>query len=385
MGTKTTTLPLALLVLVVAAVMHREHLRAQWRPLAVACGVGLAVGGYWYLRNLVLHGSPLWPFVATPWGDPAPEVIAPSGDVVEQVYTRFLDTPRLTIDFLLSDWAKPFAGGYLLIAGALLAPLATRGRAVIASALVTALSLLLWMNAPFTGISEGDAGSSALTTVRYLLPTFAVGALTLCLAARERPYGRPYSLAALTIALGFTAWQLFDLGYPSAPPVTIVVGGALAGAALAGLTRLVPGRRDWPRVARLATVPAIVIAGLLLAMAASGFTQRFNAANVSEAGKLASAAPAMFEWFLSQPEWVDGDSPVAFSVVMNAALAGDRLQHRIDLVDALDTCREVDEHLRKGWVIVNRSWPNPPCYAGLTPRWKGGEFEVYGGEAPDGR
>ena len=167
--------------------------------------------------------------------------------------------------------------------------------------------------------------------------------------------------------------------------MTIVVGGALAGAALAGLTRLVPGRRDWPRVARLATVPAIVIAGLLLAMAASGFTQRFNAANVSEAGKLASAAPAMFEWFLSQPEWVDGDSPVAFSVVMNAALAGDRLQHRIDLVDALDTCREVDEHLRKGWVIVNRSWPNPPCYAGLTPRWKGGEFEVYGGEAPDGR
>ena len=79
----------------------------------------------------------------------------------------------------------------------------------------------------------------------------------------------------------------------------------------------------------------------------------------------------MFEWFLSEPEWVDGDSPVAFSVVMNAALAGDRLQHRIDLVDALDTCREVDEHLRKGWVIVNRSWPNPRCYVGLTPRWQG--------------
>ncbi len=126
-GTKTTTLPLALLVLVIAAVIHREHLRALWRPLALACGVGLAVGGYWYLRNLVLHGSPLWPFVATPWGDPVPEVIAPSGEVVEQVYTRFLDTPGRTIEFLLSDWAKPFAGGYLLIAGALLAPLATPG------------------------------------------------------------------------------------------------------------------------------------------------------------------------------------------------------------------------------------------------------------------
>ena len=251
-GTKTTTLPLGLLVLAIAAVVHRHRLTALWRPLAVACGVGLAVGGYWYLRNLVLHGSPLWPFVATPWGDPVPEVIAPSGDVVEQVYTRFLDAPRRTADFLLSDWAKPFAGGYLLIAGALLAPLATRTRAVLASTGVTALSLLLWMNAPFTGISEGDAGSSALTTVRYLLPTFTVGALTICLAARERPYGRPYALGALTLALGFTAWQLFDLGYPSAPPVAIVVAGALAGAALVGVTRLLPRRGDWPRLARLA-------------------------------------------------------------------------------------------------------------------------------------
>ncbi len=68
-GTKTTTLPLALLVLVLAFVAARRELRRLARPLALAGAAALALGGYWYLRNLVDHGSPFWPFVATPWGD----------------------------------------------------------------------------------------------------------------------------------------------------------------------------------------------------------------------------------------------------------------------------------------------------------------------------
>jgi hypothetical protein len=377
-GTKTTTMPLGFLVLAIAAYVHRARLRSLWRPLALACAVGLVVGGFWYLRNLVDHGSPLWPFVAAPWGDPEPEVIAPSGEVVEQVYTRLLDTPVDTLDFLLSNWARPFAGGFALILFGLLTPLAARSRAVLASTGVTAVSLLLWMAAPFTGISEGDAGEGALTTARYLLPTFTVAALTLCLAAREGRAGRAWSVGALGISLGFTAWQLFELGYPSVPSVTTVLAGAAVGAAVAGVALLLPiGRLDGPRAARLAAVPLVVIVALALSAMASNFVQRYTQANASEAAKLFSASTAMFNWFLEQDEYENGDDPIAFTVVMNAALAGDRLQHRIDLVDALEECPRVRERLREGWVIVNSSWPNKPCYGGLTPLWQGGEFSVY--------
>ena len=348
-GTKTTTLPLAALVLGLGVAVHRRDLGAHRRVLALATVAAVGVGGVWYLRNLVLHGSPFWPFVASPWGDPVPEVIAPSGEVVEQVYTRFLDTPVQTLDFILGNWARPFAGGLALIAAALLTPLVVRSRAVIGATVVTALSLVLWMNAPFTGISESDAGSGALTTMRYLLPTFTAAALTLCLAARDRGYARAYAIAALVLALGLTAWQLFDLGYPSAPrPAAVLLGAALA-AAIAGLAQLLPAQGvDWSRVVRLAPVPAVVLVGLALSVAASGFVERYNAANLSESRKFFSASPAMFDWFLKRPEYLNGDRPIAFTVVMNAALAGDRLQHRIDLVSALEGCAKVQDRLRSG-------------------------------------
>ncbi len=67
-GTKTTTLPLALLVLVIALVAARAELPRRARPLALAGAAAIAFGGYWYLRNLVDHGSPFWPFVETPVG-----------------------------------------------------------------------------------------------------------------------------------------------------------------------------------------------------------------------------------------------------------------------------------------------------------------------------
>jgi hypothetical protein len=382
-GTKTTTLPLTLLVLVIAAVIHRRRLTSLWRPLALPTGVALLVGGFWYMRNLVLHGSPFWPFVATPWGDPEPEVIAPTGEVVEQVYTRFLDTPVDTLDFVLGNWAKPFAGGLALLVAAMLAPLVARRRAVLAAAATTAASVLIWMNAPFTGVSEDDAGQGALTTMRYLLPAFAVAALTLGLTSREGRRGLGYALATLAVALGLTTWQLFDLGFPSVPAVSTVLAGAALGAFVGWLALLIPpGRLGWPR---FGAVPAVVLAGLVLSLAASGFVERYRSASVHEARRLASAFPAMFDWFLARPEFRNGDQPIAFTVVTNAALAGDRLQHRIDLVSAREGCRRVRARVRSGWVVVNKSWPNKPCFARIRPRWSGGEFVVYGGEGSDRR
>jgi hypothetical protein len=381
-GTKTTTLPLALLLLVIGGAIHRDRLRAMARPLALATGVALVAGGTWYFRNLILHGSPLWPFVATPWGDPVPKVIAPSGEVVLQVYTSFLDAPGTTTEFIADNAADPFLGGLALVAAALLAPVMARRRAVVAAAVTTAVSLLLWMNAPFTGVAEGRAGpAGGLTTMRYLLPTFVVAALTLALTSRKGRSARAYGVGALVVSLAITVWQLFDLGYPSVPGATTPLAGAvLAVLGAAGLAAVLRGRVPSSQTLPLATVPALVITGLALSAAASGFVERYNSANVSESRRLASATPALFDWFLGRPEFVDGDRPIAFTVVMNAALAGDRLQHRIDLVSALERCPRVRERVRDGWVVVNHSWRTRPCLDHMRPSYTGGEFAVYGGE-----
>src|SRR5918999_5271398 len=70
-GTKTTTLPLAALVLVLGLIAHRRRLRGLALPLGLAAVAALIVGGTSYVRNLVDHGSPFWPWGAAPRGDPA--------------------------------------------------------------------------------------------------------------------------------------------------------------------------------------------------------------------------------------------------------------------------------------------------------------------------
>ena len=378
-GTKTTTLPLTALLLVIAGVIHRERLRPMARPLALATAAALVAGGTWYFRNLILHGSPLWPFVATPWGDAVPKVIAPSGHVVPQVYTSFLDTPGTTTRFIVNKSADPFAGGLLMTACALVAPFIARRREVTAAAVTTLASLLIWMNAPFTGVPEGKVATpGGLTTMRYLLPTFTVAALTLALATRERRT-RAYGMVALVASLGLTLLQLFDLGYPSVPgPSTPLAGAALAVLGAAALAFVLRGRAPSVRAIGLATLPALVVAGLALSVAASGFVERYNTANVPESRRLYSATPAMFDWFLGRSDFAEGHKTIAFTVVMNAALAGDHLQHRIDLVSALEGCDRVRRLARTGWVIVNHAWPTRPCLTHLRPIWSGGEFAVYG-------
>lgn len=376
-GTKTTTLPLALIVLAFAGWASRSQLRGVARPLALAAVAGFVVGGYWYARNLVLHGSPFWPFVAAPWGDPTPKVIAPSGDVVEQVYTKFFDEPWATIDFVGSNWADPFAGGLVLIFAGLLAPLAAPRRTVVAAAGVTLLSLLLWMNAPFTGVSEGDAGSGALTTMRYLVPTFAAGAVTLALAAREGGRARVYALGGLGLGVAVTVWQLIGLGYPAVPTAATLLIGAVVGAAALYALSLVHIDLDWPRVLGLATVPAVVLAGLALSLGGSNFVNRYVAA--TDPLSSVSATPQLIRWLQSEPGFEDGDRPIAFNVVANASVAGNSIQHRVDLISAREGCRRQRERLKEGYVVINRSWPTKQCLGGAPVRFRRGEFIVYGG------
>src|SRR3954453_17864593 len=164
--------------------MLRRRLRPHARALAAGLALALAAGGVWYIRNTVQHGWPLWPFSSAPWGDARPALIA-NADV------KFIDRPGDTID-RVGDYYLHHVGGVLLMfCGAFVVALLARSRTVGFAALATAVSIFIWMNAPFTGVfgesRAFDIGTGDAT--RYLLPGAAAAALPIAPASRRG--GRP--------------------------------------------------------------------------------------------------------------------------------------------------------------------------------------------------
>ncbi len=102
-GTKPSTGPMAVAALAVGAVMARGRLRPLAGRLAVALAAAFVVGGVWYLRNLIQHGSPLWPFAPGPFGDPAPRFLG-------LVDATFLQRPVDTLDGRVATTRAASAG-----------------------------------------------------------------------------------------------------------------------------------------------------------------------------------------------------------------------------------------------------------------------------------
>lgn len=338
-GVKSTTLPLALLVVVLGLWTLRRELRALAVPLAAALLGALAVGGVWYVRDLIEHGSPLWPIVAAPWGDPVPHWI-------QVVQTSFLERPAATVAHISSSYLDRMGGGLILLAGALLAPLAFHRRRTLAASAVTLLALLLWVRSPLTGVSRGAGSDEAVfSATRYLLPALAVGALALALAAAERRRASVLATVVLSAAAVLNLVQTLDLGSPSVPGVhlPLLAGGTVAGAIAAALiTR--PLRVRLPGVA----VPLLaLVAGSILALPARGFLAR-NA----ETRSLGSAP--IIKRLVSDPGYRDGDDPVATSTFFIGALAGDHLEHRLENVPLGESCPRIAARARTGWLVVYR-------------------------------
>src|SRR3954451_7011136 len=227
-GCKTTTLPWVLLVLALALWPARSRLRALARPLALALGAGVAVGGAWYLRDLVTHGSPFWPIVSTPWGDPIPKSIA----IVD---TTFLGRLGPTIDRIGHDYLHRFGGGILLLAGGMLAVAAAyRDRRVRWASLFVALGFLLWARAPVTGVpDETRLDGVIFSTTRYLLPVLAGATVALALAASGRGVRARVAQGILAVVAVVNLVQTFNLGFPLAPGIATPLAGAAAGALIA--------------------------------------------------------------------------------------------------------------------------------------------------------
>lgn len=366
-GTKTTVAPLAGIVMVATAYRLRDRLRRRAGMLLLAFGVAMVVGGTWYVRDLIQHGSPLWPYYATPWGDSLPHLQQPN--------VTFMDRPLATLRRIgeagyLTD---TFLGGALVLAAAILAPLVVRARAVAAGALATAVSVVLWTVAPDTGAPYPSfpAAEAFHGSLRFLIPSVAVATLTLALATRDsRPRARLFS-AVLAIALGLNVVQLFRLGYPRAPsPVTPILGALVGGALL-----LLAGRSVWRRVPG-AVIAALGMTGLSagLAIGADGF--------VARRAHLGYGDAELIRWFAAAGR---DARPIYSAPIEIVMLAENDLRRGVFAIPRRAPCAQIARRARQGWVIVAKlstaqllgSSTAGACVSRWRPVFKGSNSLVF--------
>lgn len=364
-GTKTTGALLLLVALGLAAWSARARLRALAVPLAAALVAGAVVGGLWATRNLLLHGSPLWPFVATSWGDPVPPALA-------RLDQRFLDHPGAMLSGRLTDYGAALAGGVVLLAGGLLAPALARTRTVGLSWILVVVAVLVWSAAPFTGVSSST--ELAVAATRYLLPALAAATVAIALGARDAGRaGRAVALGALCVAAALSVVRAGQVGLPLVPSATTLAAATLLGA-LGGLAARLPSR-DLPRhVAPMAAVGATALAALALTLAAHGYLARHAAAGLFDAGLIRAAEAA--------PGWRDDRLEIAMGPQTNALLRGEELQHRVVLLPAGLPCPALRARVRRGWVVLERGYDAAPgvsrCLGGVAPRYRDATLALYG-------
>ena len=357
-GTKTTTVPLTAIVVAIGLWQARAALRELAFPFTAAVALGLAAGGVWYLRNLIAHGSPGWPFVSTSWGDPVPPLF-------DRVNFSLLDRPGATLEGQWATYRVALSGGIVLVAGGLLAPLWARRRGVIAAAAATLLATLAWASAPFTG--AGAAPFLQVNTLRYAIPAMAAGAVALTLSARTGRRARRWVVLILIGAIGWSLKAYLDDTYLPAE-------GTLALAALAGAAAAFAAGRRRPRLFATAGLAALFA---LAALGGRHYVERHALAHDFDS--------AVVKWFTENPSWRAGRAPIAFSPTTIGPLAGDRLRHPLSIVPADEPCRLVTARLRRSWIVVRGVDRNlfgtlaaERCLANTKPVFSDGIHRVYG-------
>lgn len=378
-GTKATTLPLVGIVLLTALWVHRGRLSSLALPLGLAVLAAIGAGGPWYIRNFIEHGSPLWPFVSTPWGDSTPASF-------DKLQHSLLERPSATLDGRVHLYVEAVGGGCILLVGALVAPLVRRARSVIAAAGVTGVALLLWAQAPITGIADDRRiAFYSLTTTRYLLPVVAVAMLTVALIARDRGDGTSARRRRLVANVILAAALLMDVALLRhvnpyvRPSMWVVLGAGAAGGLLAvALGRLhVPALPTLPL--RLGAAALVLVAATVLRVPASGFAERHGNAPIFDAG--------IVRLFTGHPGLSRGRT-IAMGPVVVSALSGDELRTPVELLPASESCASVRLRLSVGQIIVLKDprleelltgerYQIARCLEQVTPAYRRGGWSVY--------
>jgi len=370
-GAKTTSVPLAGALVAFALWSNRDQLRPLAWHLAGATLAAGVVGLSWYLRTLIEHGSPFWPYSAAPWGDPVPPLV--------DSYRSLFSSPRATLEGNVDQYLTVMAGGWLTLGAAVLAPLWAPRREVVAGSCLVGASIVLWSFAPTTGVSTIAQLSTSISGTRFLFPVVGLAALTLALSAKGHGPRATAGVGALAAAVAWNLGQILTGDFPGAFSSAWLIGGALAGALLAALAARaalprLPTRR--PLGPGLAAV-AVVIAAAGLAVPSSGYSARyaFNTANFD--GPLVG--------FFERDGYAEDDRPISMTPEIFGMLSGDELDRRVELVALDESCESVAARRESGWVIVRKDrlyrsrlgYTVGDCMADVPPAAMVGPYQVY--------
>jgi hypothetical protein len=359
LGTKTTAVVTAVAMLAAGLFLFRAELRRHARLLGLAAAVGLLVGGYWYLRNLVVHGSPAWPFVSVPWGSKLPAGL---------MLRTFLQVPGSMVSQFGGQYLHHFEADFLILAAGLVAAVLSRRRSVLLVAGVGVIGLLAWVNAPATGGAEFrglNLVGIPVSTLRYLFPAVAAGLVALLLAARERR-AQVAAGAVLVVAVVVAIYR--DNQYAGFPNGLTILLGILAGVAAGLLIRRASAR------GLLASGALIGVVGAVSAAAsAGGFVYRHAHSGDVDA--------ALVSYFAAQPQFQKGTTITMLSA-LDAVLAGGRLQNRLLPFSSVDGCARLRRDSARGWVVTNRFFAADTsfaqtCLTGSRPVSVGPSYVVY--------
>jgi hypothetical protein len=363
-GTKTTAGLPGLVLLLALGWPARRRLSAGDAAAAVAAAV---VALTWPVRNLVEHGSPLWPFSSLGVGDPVPYILS-------ELQTSFLDDPagslRMYYDFSTGDLATAL----LLLGGALLVAGLDRTRAVVFPAAMALVTMAVWATSPITGPPPESVGPVAQASIRYGLPALGVAAVAVALATRAGSRARLPAIVTLVLCCAGCLYLLPERAFTGP-------GGAwapLLAAGLAAVAAATLGLRVPPRAAAaLALVP---LAAVAIAVAAG--TERYMHPEVGEGARVSRA----LAWLQEQPAYREGDDPVVATWRPDGRLAGPRLEHPIVLLPTSATCAQVRRSTRRAWLVVTRDRvlraaarpaPGERCMAGRRPDYRDAFHAVY--------
>jgi hypothetical protein len=357
-GTKTTPA----LVLLAAAVLIVRPPFPRRAPLVAASAVAVFLAGVWFARNLIVHGSPVWPFAQLPWGDRIP-------GLYRDVSVTFLGTfPRSLASGRADFYFDAIAAGPLLLLGAPVAAALVRTRRVSAAAVVTVLAALAWGLSPFTGRPVDPRIDFPFGTERYLIPALCAGAATLALAAADARGGLRRAITALLAGcVVLSAAKALPLGFPYVPSVVTLALGAAAGWAAMRLA---------PRWAPLAA--ALVLAAVFVRVSDHFGGRHALNQDLQTFGVIGYVA--------NQPDFESSDDPVYAAPATYSALAGDRLNHDLRFLPQGVDCERV--LAARGWLVLGTP-PVPSRYnpantavgcldrAGIDPVYAFFRYRVY--------
>ena len=349
------------------------------RQAALGCGLVLAAGGFWLLRNWVESGDPFFPQRIAPLGitifDAPPNVVAQQGGFT---VSHYLFSPHIIRVYILPalrdtvTWLGALIGVAALLAGVV--ALARRGQGrghsahrlvllLVAAAIVLAA---IYTITPDTALGPPGMPAGTRDNTRYLMPALLAAAPPAAwLCGRLARWGLALEAAALAL-VSFSISHAYHLhsALPLALAIAVPAGFLLA----RRLPRAAPGWRYALRRARGGARPARVYAALLVALIAAGFWARPRLQYRTYA-----AADPVLGWLLRHDQpgqriglanvWSGGLPPVLPAF-------GPRLQNRVSfvgpfvrhLLEQYRTRSEFDAALRRGHyrlLIVGLGFPYP--------------------------